>query len=81
MIPNYLQMWLLSTDRAELKFFTAPENVPAGYSILSHVWDEHEDTFQDLQTLRKECELTGSNPRDRVGNKIRESCLLATKHG
>ncbi|KAM5543887.1 hypothetical protein V8D89_002504 [Ganoderma adspersum] len=42
-------MWLLNAARAELKFFPTPESVPGGYAILSHVWDEHEQTFQDLQ--------------------------------
>ena len=44
-------MWLLSTDRAELHYFVSPEDVPGGYAILSHVWDETEDTFQDLRDL------------------------------
>ena len=74
-------MWLLSTDRAELKFFTSPEDVPGGYAILSHVWGEHEDTFQDVRSLSDRCTKTGGNPRDLVGIKIRESCRLAQRHG
>ena len=77
-------MWLLSTDRAELKFFNSPETVEGeGYAILSHVWDQEEKTFQDVQALRVECAKTGANPRESpdIGYKIRESCRLAKKHG
>ena len=44
-------MWLLNTATAELKFFSAPEHVPGGYAILSHVWqtDAEEDTFQSVR--------------------------------
>ena len=76
-------MWLLSTDRAELSFFVSPEAVEEGYAILSHVWDKEEKTFQDVQALRVECAKTGSNPREtgQIGEKIRESCRLAERHG
>ena len=74
-------MWLLSTERAELKFFTSPESVLEGYAILSHVWDEHEETFQTLRNLQARCAKSGENPRDFVGAKIRESCILAERHG
>ena len=43
-------MWLLNTSTAELKFFHNPWSMR--YAILFHVWREHEQTFQDLQTLR-----------------------------
>ena len=74
-------MWLLSTARAELEFFADPESVEPGYAILSHVWDDKEDTFQDLQILRNRCTETGTNPRDFVSEKIRRSCMLAAAHG
>ena len=74
-------MWLLSSCRAELKFFVAPEHVPGGYAILSHVWDDYEETFQDIQCLRGACAENGDNPRDKASPKIRQSCLLAEKHG
>ena len=74
-------MRLLSTDRTELHFFASPEDVPGGYAILSHVWDEREDTFQDIEALRVECASSGRNPRlDLVSEKIRKSCILAEKH-
>ena len=49
-------MWLLRSDRAELHYFTSPEDKrlqdDGGYAILSHVWDEVEQTLQDLQELK-----------------------------
>ena len=74
-------MWLLNTARAELKFFPTPESVPDGYAILSHVWDDHEQTFQDLQAIRSQCAADGTNPRDLVCDKIREFCVLAERGG
>ena len=78
-------MWLLSTDRAELHSFASPEQVPDGYAILSHVWDAKEQSFQDLQSIRKKCarNLTPKrrNPRNMVCLKIRKCCELAESHG
>ena len=77
-------MWLLSTDRAELRFFVGPEDTDlqwdGGYAILSHVWDKEETSFQDLQTLIRRCGKTGENPRDHVPEKIRKSCILAERY-
>ena len=74
-------MWLLSTDRAELHYFSGPETVLEGYAILSHVWGSEEQTFQDLRRLRDECAKSGAIPRDRTLSKIKESCALAERHG
>ncbi|KAI0702352.1 heterokaryon incompatibility protein-domain-containing protein [Cerioporus squamosus] len=75
-------MWLLSTGRAELRFFVSPEDVPEpGYAALSHVWDAEEQSFQDLQALRAECDVSGHNPRDLVSEKIRRCCELAQRQG
>ncbi|PIL37579.1 hypothetical protein GSI_01273 [Ganoderma sinense ZZ0214-1] len=74
-------MWLLSTSRAELHEFPSPEAVPGGYAILSHVWDEKEQTFQVTQWLRQICDKTGANPRDSSHPKIRNACALAESHG
>ncbi|KAI1791147.1 HET-domain-containing protein [Ganoderma leucocontextum] len=74
-------MWLLSTDRAELHYFSSPEAVPGGYAILSHVWDSEEQTFQDLKRLREDCAKSGANPRDHTSPKIKQSCTLAERHG
>ncbi|KAM5545132.1 hypothetical protein V8D89_001243 [Ganoderma adspersum] len=74
-------MWLLSTDRAELHFFFSPETVIGGYAILSHTWGDDEQTFQETQAIRERCKKTGANPRDLATAKVRESCILAQRHG
>ncbi|KAI0794603.1 heterokaryon incompatibility protein-domain-containing protein [Fomes fomentarius] len=75
-------MWLLSTARAELTFFPTVEAARNQvYAILSHVWDPTEQSFQDTQRHRLECEATGENPRDRSTSKVKESCMLAERHG
>ena len=42
-------MWLLDTSTAEQKFFADPNDVPGGYAILSHVWENETDTFQSVR--------------------------------
>ena len=76
-------MWLLSTDRAELHYFPTAEQVAEtdGYAILSHVWDEEEQSFQDLQSLASKARDNDYNPRDLTLPKIQECCKLAEKHG
>ena len=74
-------MWFLSTSRAKLSEFVAPESVPGGYAILSHAWDEHEQSFQELRALEVKCRATGANPRDLASPKIRRCCELAERHG
>ncbi|TFK84534.1 HET-domain-containing protein [Polyporus arcularius HHB13444] len=73
-------MWFLSTSRAELKHFITPESV-GGYAILSHVWNEAEQSHQDIQALGTLCAQTGQNPRDLASDKIRRCCELAERHG
>ncbi|KAL7279345.1 hypothetical protein ACG7TL_007186 [Trametes sanguinea] len=46
-------MWLLSTDSVRLQDFCGPDEVPGGYVILSHVWQAHEETFQQIQSLQR----------------------------
>ncbi|KAI0692863.1 heterokaryon incompatibility protein-domain-containing protein [Cerioporus squamosus] len=74
-------MWLLSSSRAELRYYVSPDAVEGGYAILSHVWGADEQTFQDLQELCAKCAKTGQNPRDLVCEKIKRSCELAEQHG
>ena len=76
-------MWLLSTDRAELKLFASPDQVPGGYAVLSHVWDESDAfTFQHVQTLKDQSAILGaSNPRDIMTPRVRDCCILAESHG
>ena len=57
-------MWLLSTDRAELHYFSGPDTVTGGYAILSHTWEGEEQSFQDIQALSDDCNAKGLNPRD-----------------
>ncbi|PIL27031.1 hypothetical protein GSI_10170 [Ganoderma sinense ZZ0214-1] len=73
-------MWLLSTDRAELRWFTEAGSVPGGYAILSHTWGTDEQTLQDVRAINKRYESSGKNPRDFVSSKIRNCCLLAEKY-
>ena len=74
-------MWLLNTVRAELSLFPGPAAVPGGYAFLSHTWMGEEQSFQDVQALRKMCSQTGGNPRDHVSEKIRRCCVLAEDYG
>lgn len=74
-------MWLLKTDRAELRHFIFPEAVPGGYAILSHVWGQEEQSFHDTWRIHDECIVQNVNPRDRASSKIRDCCVLAERHG
>lgn len=74
-------MWLLSADRAELNHFTNHAAIEGGYAILSHTWGPSEQTYQDLRAIEEMCMRTGKNTRDFVSEKIRQSCILAEKHG
>ncbi|TBU53873.1 hypothetical protein BD310DRAFT_887129 [Dichomitus squalens] len=73
-------MWLLSTKRAELHFFNGPEQVPGGYAVLSHVWDQNEQSFQELRALQERCQ-GHKNPRDLASEKVRQCCWIAEIHG
>ena len=45
-------MWLHDTITSELHYFNAPEDVPGGYTILSHVWSgTGEQTFREVQEI------------------------------
>ena len=75
-------MWLLKTATAELQYFTSPEKVPRpGYAILSHVWRENEQSFQEVKAIGEACKLSGENPRDKVSEKIRRCCEVAEGEG
>ena len=50
-------MWLHNTTTLKLHYFNTPEDVPGGYAILSHVWDENgEQTFREFQDIWAEYE-------------------------
>ncbi|KAI0629459.1 heterokaryon incompatibility protein-domain-containing protein [Trametes polyzona] len=74
-------MWLLRTATAELQYFNSPGDVKGGYAILSHVWQENEQSFQELQTLSTKLDARGGVLRACVSAKIRECCILAQSHG
>ncbi|KAI0702589.1 heterokaryon incompatibility protein-domain-containing protein [Earliella scabrosa] len=74
-------MWLMDTHTLKLNYFTSPEAVEEGYAILSHVWDKHEQSFQDLQEVLAWCERSGDDARDFVTKKTRRFCELAELHG
>ena len=76
-------MWLLSTDRAELRYFARNFDAEGGYAILSHTWDENEQSFRQVRAIAEQCLRDGTNPRDdpELSPKIRECCILAEKHG
>ncbi|TFK81378.1 HET-domain-containing protein [Polyporus arcularius HHB13444] len=71
-------MWLLRTDRAELRYFARP---PPKYAILSHVWGAQEQSFQDLQAIHSPSGLLDDNPRLRASAKIRGCCVYAESQG
>ncbi len=75
-------MWLLSTDRGELHWFPSLEKARLeGYAILSHIWDENEQTFQETQALSKTCSRFFLNPLWFSSPKVREACKLAQRCG
>ncbi len=74
-------MWLLHTRTLKLHHFLSPEMVDEGYLILSHVWGDGEQSFQDLQRIHEHCDTTGEDPHDLVSTKIRKTCELAERHG
>ncbi|KAH9918564.1 HET-domain-containing protein [Epithele typhae] len=86
-------MWLLGTARANLVFFPRTEDVPGGFAILSHTWQDDEDTFQNVQLLNKEANQAGEepphnptappwfNPRDRLSHKVSKFLERAEKAG
>ncbi|KAI0663752.1 heterokaryon incompatibility protein-domain-containing protein [Cubamyces menziesii] len=74
-------MWLLSTDHLALRSFTNPAaELPEGYAILSHVWQEREQTFQDVQSLQSDgVAISYDDPR--ICPKLRECARIAKAHG
>lgn len=71
-------MWLLTTDRAQLRWFARP---PAKYAVLSHVWETEEQSFREVLDIERTCKETDENPRDFVLDKIRNCCIWAEAHG
>ena len=69
-------MWLLDTKTARLHQFQDASAVR--YAILSHVWLDREQSFQDVRSLD-----TGpsSNPRPLLSSKILHCCIIALRDG
>ena len=59
-------MWLLDTEHISLRYFDKP---PSRYAILSHVWQDNEQTFHSI------------GPHFDVTPKIRECCNHARLQG
>ncbi|KAI0794315.1 heterokaryon incompatibility protein-domain-containing protein [Fomes fomentarius] len=88
--PFNFMMWLLRARTAELHHYVSPDVVVnnydpesgylPGYAILSHVWGENEQTFQDIRALPSKC-AAGETPRDLASEKIRNACILAEQRG
>ena len=71
-------MWLLSTKKLRLAYFSSPEDVQGGYAILSHVWRPQEQSFQTINAFVAEGIKLGDR---RVCSKIRRCCILARADG
>ncbi|EIW63438.1 HET-domain-containing protein [Trametes versicolor FP-101664 SS1] len=89
-------MWLLSTDSLKLVYFDRVDAIEGGYAILSHVWDDSEQSFQDIQKLCSEgvsYDSTGDgdhsdganqalkNATPPISNKIHGCVKTAKAHG
>ena len=79
-------MWLLSTDRAELHFFPSVEAARrAGYAILSHTWDDTEQSFEETPKAPRGDEdppgVETWNPRACASPKVRNACIVAERDG
>ncbi|KAI0695659.1 heterokaryon incompatibility protein-domain-containing protein [Cerioporus squamosus] len=66
-------MWLLNTTSGELRWF--PKLPEEGYLILSHVWMDEEQTFQDVQRYKMAGGLSAAS------SKIRDCCAFARRRG
>ena len=74
-------MWLLSTDRAELHYFSDPEDIPGGYAILSHVWGNREQLFHHTPKFDETLPSSRPNARDAASLKVRQICIIAEQDG
>ncbi len=71
-------MWLLRTDFRELKYFNKP---PRQYAILSHVWDDNEQSFQDVRGFLQVPASLDHDPLPWASEKIRCCCIYAASQG
>ncbi|KAH9889531.1 heterokaryon incompatibility protein-domain-containing protein [Cubamyces lactineus] len=68
-------MRLLNTETARLVTFPNSEEIPP-YAILSHVWQQHEQSFQDIKALHDDPDRLSH-----LSEKIRRFCQFAQREG
>ena len=66
-------MRLLNINSKKLVFFNNEREVPGGYAILSHTWQEEEVTFQEVES--------DAARRKQGYRKINYTCQQAGKDG
>ena len=71
-------MWLVNTSDAEIRSFHFEQIHSEGYAILSHVWDDKEDTFQELHGLSR---LPVKDRWSQMSSKTRNCCTYAASLG
>ena len=73
-------MWLLSTSTAELRYFVDCNAVGA-YAILSHVWDDDEQLFDEIRALSLSSRNILNDESHKLSAKIQNCCRFARKLG
>ena len=73
-------MWVLETSTLRLHYFISPEKVPGGYVILSHVWDQEELSFQQLQEINNRRYTSDKARRRLISPKVTQMCNIASRH-
>ena len=76
-------MRLLNTRSLQFKEFSDSKDVPR-YAILSHVWDTHEQTFQEIAMIitdNTNNNVDGEGSWRNVSFKIADFCKLAASFG
>ncbi|KAI0332930.1 HET-domain-containing protein [Cubamyces sp. BRFM 1775] len=68
-------MRLLNTNTAHVVTFPNPDELPP-YAILSHVWQQHEQSFQEVDALHDD-----PDPHSHLSEKIRRFCQFAQREG
>ncbi|KAI0762946.1 heterokaryon incompatibility protein-domain-containing protein [Fomes fomentarius] len=79
-LAELLLMRLINTTTFRLKSFPSPEDVPGGYVILSHCWEDEEQSFQHLERINEQCADNGRDARQYICEKIVRLCDFARTH-
>lgn len=72
-------MRLLSAQH--FTFHEFPEDASVPYAILSHTWDGHEVTLQDMQQPNSRHILQSKNLATKSWKKIQDACSMARRKG